>query len=82
MVVVSAAVVCTRSPAHACALNACSARWASKRLLEASLRLRPDRILLAELRGVEACDYLRSVNSGHTGSIASIDASSPELALR
>lgn len=54
----------------------------AKRLLEASLRLRPDRILLAELRGEEAYDYLRSVNSGHPGSITSIHASSPELALR
>lgn len=52
-----------------------------KQLLECTLRMRPDRILLAELRGEEAFDYLRNVNSGHPGSITSIHAGSPELAL-
>lgn len=52
-----------------------------KQLLEACLRLRPDRILLAELRGEEAYAYLRNVNSGHPGSITSIHAGSCELAL-
>lgn len=52
------------------------ARVTARQLLAASLRLRPDRILLAELRGAEAYDYLRNVNSGHPGSITSIHASS------
>ena len=45
-------------------------------LLESCLRMRPDRILLAELRGEEAFYYIRNVNSGHPGSITSIHASS------
>ena len=57
------------------------ARVSAKQLLEASLRMRPDRILLAELRGEEAYYYLRNVNSGHPGSITSIHASSAQLAF-
>ncbi len=52
-----------------------------KRLLESCLRMRPDRILLAELRSEEAFDYLRNVNSGHPGSITSVHATSAELAF-
>jgi type IV secretion system protein VirB11 len=54
---------------------------APRQLLEACLRMRPDRILLAELRGEEAFDYLRNVNSGHPGSITSVHAASAELAF-
>ena len=57
------------------------ARVTPKQLLESCLRMRPDRILLAELRGEEAFDYLRNVNSGHPGSITSIHATSAELAF-
>lgn len=57
------------------------ARVTPKQLLEACLRLKPDRILLAELRGEEAFDYLRNVNSGHPGSITSLHAASAELAF-
>jgi type IV secretion system protein VirB11 len=57
------------------------ARVTPKQLLESCLRLKPDRILLAELRAEEAFDYLRNVNSGHPGSITSIHASSAELAF-
>jgi type IV secretion system protein VirB11 len=57
------------------------ARVSAKQLLEASLRMRPDRILLAELRGEEAYYYLRNVNSGHPGSITSVHASSARLAF-
>jgi type IV secretion system protein VirB11 len=49
-------------------------RVTPKQLLEACLRMKPDRILLAELRADEAFDYLRNVNSGHPGSITSIHA--------
>jgi type IV secretion system protein VirB11 len=57
------------------------ARVTPKQLLESCLRLKPDRILLAELRAEEAFDYLRNVNSGHPGSITSIHAASAELAF-
>ncbi len=57
------------------------ARVSPKQLLESCLRMRPDRILLAELRGEEAYDYLRNVNSGHPGSITSVHAASAELAF-
>lgn len=57
------------------------AKVTPKQLLEATLRMRPDRILLAELRGEEAYHYLRNVNSGHPGSITSIHASSAKLAF-
>lgn len=57
------------------------ARVSPKQLLEACLRKRPDRILLAELRAEKAFDYLRNVNSGHPGSITSVHAASAELAF-
>lgn len=57
------------------------ARVTPKQLLEASLRLRPDRILLAELRGEEAYYFLRNVSSGHPGSITSVHAGGCELAF-
>ena len=57
------------------------ARVTPKKLLEACLRMRPDRILLAELRSDEAYYYLRNVNSGHPGSITSVHASSAMLAF-
>jgi type IV secretion system protein VirB11 len=57
------------------------ARVTPKQLLECCLRMKPDRILLAELRAEEAFDYLRNVNSGHPGSITSIHAASAELAF-
>ena len=57
------------------------ARVTPKQLLEASLRLRPDRILLAELRGEEAYYFLRNVSSGHPGSITSVHAGNAALAF-
>jgi len=57
------------------------ARVTPRQLLECCLRMRPDRILLAELRADEAFDYLRNVNSGHPGSITSVHATSAELAF-
>lgn len=50
-------------------------------LLEAALRLRPDRILLGELRGAEAYTFLRAVNSGHPGSISTVHADTPQGAI-
>lgn len=57
------------------------AKVTPKELLECCLRLRPDRILLAELRAEEAWEYLRNVASGHPGSITSIHAASATLAF-
>jgi len=50
-------------------------------LLEAALRMRPDRIILGEIRGVEAAAWLRAINTGHPGSITTVHADSPEGAL-
>lgn len=57
------------------------ARVGVEQLLQASLRMRPDRILLGELRGGEAFSFLRAVNTGHPGSITTIHADSPAGAL-
>lgn len=43
-------------------------------LLTASLRLRPDRIILGELRGAEAFAFLRAINTGHPGSMSTVHA--------
>lgn len=50
-------------------------------LLIASLRMRPDRIILGEMRGSEALTFLRAINTGHPGSISTIHADSPERAI-
>jgi len=50
-------------------------------LIEASLRLRPDRLMLGELRGKEAFSFLRAVNTGHPGSISTLHADTPLLAI-
>lgn len=47
-------------------------------LFEACLRLRPDRIFLAELRGKEAFPFLRAANSGHPGSLTTVHADTPQ----
>ena len=52
------------------------------RLLRSSLRWRPDRIILGEVRGEEARTLLDSFNTGHGGSMATIHANSPAKALR
>lgn len=50
-------------------------------LLNASLRMRPDRVILGELRGPEAFTFLRAVNTGHPGSMTTVHADSPERAV-
>jgi len=52
------------------------AKIGPKQLLESALRMRPDRILLQELRDGTAFFYLRNVNSGHPGSITTVHANS------
>ena len=50
-------------------------------LLRATLRHRPDRILVGEVRGPEAFDLLQALNTGHQGSISTIHANTAEQAL-
>lgn len=57
------------------------ARVDAEALLQATLRMRPDRILLGELRGGEAFTFLRAVNTGHPGSITTVHAATPAGAL-
>lgn len=57
------------------------AQVSANELVSASLRMRPDRIILGELRGVEALAFLRAINSGHPGSMTTIHADSPESAV-
>jgi pilus assembly protein CpaF len=50
-------------------------------LLRATLRHRPDRILVGEVRGAEAFDLLQALNTGHLGSLSTIHANSADQAL-
>ena len=50
-------------------------------LVHNALRMRPDRIILGEVRGAEAVDMLQAMNTGHEGSMATIHANSPRDAL-
>lgn len=56
------------------------ARVMPQDLLEASLRLRPDRLLLGELRGSEAFSFLQAINTGHPGSLTTVHANSARSA--
>ena len=58
-----------------------TARVTAKSLLEACLRMKPDRIFLAELRGDECFSFVRLAASGHPGSITSVHAGSCALAF-
>lgn len=57
-----------------------SARSADK-LLQATLRLRPDRIIVGELRGSEAATFLEAINTGHGGSFTTLHAQSARKAM-
>jgi pilus assembly protein CpaF len=50
-------------------------------LVRNALRMRPDRIILGEVRGAEAIDMLQAMNTGHEGSMTTIHANSPRDAL-
>ncbi|MEI6804169.1 MAG: CpaF family protein [Burkholderiales bacterium] len=50
-------------------------------LMRNSLRMRPDRIIVGEVRGVEVVDMLQAMNTGHEGSMATVHANSPRDAL-
>lgn len=68
----SVSLLAERSPAAQRSTNA---------LLQASLRMRPDRIVVGELRGPEALTYLEAINTGHGGSVTTIHAETAELAI-
>ncbi len=57
------------------------AKVTTQELIEACLRLRPDRIIVGELRGAEAFSFLRAINTGHPGSISTLHADTPTMAL-
>lgn len=57
------------------------AKVTANELLQAALRLRPDRIVLGELRGAESISFLRAINTGHPGSFSTIHANSLPGAL-
>lgn len=50
-------------------------------LMQAALRMRPDRLLVGEIRGAEAFTFLRAINTGHPGSMTTVHADSPRGAL-
>ncbi len=54
---------------------------AQRALVKNSLRMRPDRIILGEVRGAEALDMLQAMNTGHEGSMTTVHANSPRDAL-
>ena len=49
-------------------------------LVEVCLRMRPERIIVGELRGAEAFSFLRAINTGHPGSISTLHADTPAMA--
>jgi len=51
-------------------------------LLRNALRMRPDRIVIGEVRGAEALDLLTALNTGHDGALSTVHANSPADALR
>src|SRR4051794_41470500 len=53
-----------------------------RQLVRNALRMRPDRIVVGEVRGAEALDMLQALNTGHEGSLTTVHANSPEDALR
>lgn len=57
------------------------ARVTIEELMRASLRMRPDRLIVGELRGAETVTFLRAINTGHPGSISTIHASTTEGAF-
>lgn len=52
-----------------------------RRLLKNALRMRPDRIILGEVRGAEAFDMMQAMNTGHDGSMCTLHANAPSDAL-
>ncbi len=80
-------------PSSSCTSGTCSASSRARRtsraraqvairdLVRNSLRMRPDRIIVGEVRGAEALDMLQAMNTGHDGSLSTVHANSPRDAL-
>ena len=58
--------------------NEDDSRMTAIKIFQACLRLRPDRLFLSELRGIEAWPFLRAANSGHPGSLSTVHADTPQ----
>ena len=56
-----------------------AARSTLRDLVRNALRMRPDRIVVGEVRGAEALDMLQAMNTGHDGSLTTVHASSPAM---
>ncbi|MCS6889936.1 MAG: CpaF/VirB11 family protein, partial [Chloroflexus sp.] len=52
-----------------------------RQLVRNALRMRPDRIIVGEVRGAEALDMLQAMNTGHEGSLTTLHANSPQEAF-
>jgi type IV secretion system protein VirB4 len=77
--------LCIQKPnilAVECQTDTFKAKISFDDLLKSALRWRPDRIILGEVRGIEARTLLDSFNTGHAGSLATIHANSAEKAVR
>src|SRR4029434_427715 len=57
------------------------AEMTQRHLVKTALRMRPDRIILGEVRAGEAFDMLQAMNTGHDGSMTTVHAHSPRDAL-
>lgn len=74
-------------PGHVVALEARPANAESageitiRQLVRSALRLRPDRIIVGEVRGAEALDLISALNTGHRGSMTTVHANSPQEAM-
>ena len=65
------------SPGNAPVQHRRQGRHPQRQLVINSLRMRPDRIIVGEVRGEEALDMLQAMNTGHDGSLTTVHANSP-----
>lgn len=70
-----------RAPNRVRLLSNAQAGITTRELLRLALRLRPDRIIVGEVRGAEAFDLLQALNTGHEGGFATLHANDARLAL-
>lgn len=68
-------------PLHANRVHMFYKDVSAKNLLKATMRMKPDRIFLTELRGDEAYDYLNALNTGHAGSVTTVHANDCQSAF-
>ncbi|MDF1796459.1 MAG: P-type DNA transfer ATPase VirB11 [Coxiellaceae bacterium] len=72
-------------PNHVCLLSSKGQQGKSnismQDLVQCSLRLRPDRIIVGEIRGSEICDFIAACSTGHDGCLTSVHANNPKAAI-